>query len=109
MGNYRLRYLPLPETTEGMVLGTQLVVAEHGVVRFSLPAEHALTEANLRQLAAHRAEFLCIREEDGRSEEERQKEWEMREQRLARIFRAADLGQPAVAGLYQAVLAYRRS
>lgn len=107
--NYRLRYLPLPEVTEGMVLGAQLVVAEQGVVRFSLPAEHALTEANLRQLAVRQAEFVCIREEDSRSDEDREKEWAVHEMRLARIFRAADLDEPAMAGLYNAVLAYRRS
>lgn len=105
----RLRYLPLPEVTEGMVLGRQLVLCEHGVIRFSLPAGHALTEANLRQLAVHQAEFVCIGEEDGRSEEVRAREWAAHEARLARIFRAADLDDPALAGLYQAVLAYRRS
>lgn len=107
--NIRLRYLPLPEVKEGMALGRQLVLCEHGVIRFSLPAGHALTETNLRQLALHQAEFVCIREEDSRSEEEREQEWAAHEARLARIFRAADLDDPAVAGLYQAVLAYRRS
>lgn len=107
--NHRLRYLPLPEVAEGMMLGTQLVLADHGVIRFSLPAGHALTEANLRQLAVHQAEFVCIQEEDKRSDAEREREWAVQEQRLAHIFRAADMGEPAVAGLYQAVLAYRRS
>lgn len=105
----RLRYLPLPEVTEGMVLGTQLVAAEHGVIRFSLPAGHALTEANLRQLAVRQVEFVCIRHEDTRTDAEREQEWAAHEQRLARIFRSANLNEPAVAGLYQAVLAYRRA
>lgn len=107
--SHRLRYLPLPEVNEGMVLGTQLVVAEHGVIRFSLPAGHALTEANLRQLAIHQAEFVCIQEEDARTDDEREREWAAHEERLARIFRSADMNDPAVAGLYNAVLAYRKT
>lgn len=106
--NYRLRYLPLPEVTAGMVLGRQLVLTEHGVIRFSLPAGHALTEANLRQLAVHQAEFVCIQEEDTRTDEERESDWLAHEKRLACIFRSADMSDPAVSGLYKAVLAYRR-
>lgn len=107
--NYRLRYLPLPEVTEDMVLGAPVALVEHGVIRFSLPAGHALTEANVRQLAVHRAEYVCIRDDDPRSDEEREREWAAAEQRLDHIFRKADLDDPALAGLYQAVLAYRRS
>lgn len=107
--NHRLRYLPLSDVAEGMVLGAQLVLAGHGVVRFSLPAGHALTEANLRQLAIHQAEFVCVLEADSRTDQEREQEVADHERRLARIFRSADLTAPAVAGLYQAVLAYRRS
>lgn len=107
--NYRLRYLPLSEVTEGMVLGAPLVLAERGVIRFSLPAGHGLTEANLRQLAVHQAEFVCIQEIDDRSDQQREQEIAAHERRLARIFRTADLDDPVVASLYNAVLAYRRS
>ena len=105
----RLRYLPLHEAEAGMVLGAPLVVAEHGVTTFSLPAGHALTAGNLQQLNVRHAEFVCVEEEDTRSDEEREKEWRQAEERLQRIFRAADLQQPALAGLYRAVLAYRRA
>ena len=107
--DYRVRYLPLSEVTEGMVLGAQVVLAERGVVRFSLPAGHSLTDANLRQLAIHHAEFVCIREEERRSDEERAQAVAAHERRLAHIFRSADLGDPTLTGLYNAVLAYRRS
>lgn len=107
--NYRLRYLPLPEVAAGMLLGAPLIVANQGVIRFTLPAGHALTEANLRQLAVHQAEFVCVQEEDDRSDQEREKEWGVHEQRLAHIFRAANFDEPALAGLYNAVLAYRKS
>lgn len=107
--NYRLRYLPLSDVTEGMVLGAPLVLADRGVIRFALPAGHGLTEANLRQLAVHQAQFVCIQEEDSRSDEERAEEIADHERRLARIFRSADFNEPALAGLYSAVVAFRRS
>ena len=105
----RLRYLPLHEATEGMLLGAPLMLAEHGVITFSLPAGHELTASNLQQMNVHHAEFVCIQEEDERSNEEREAAWRKSEERLQHIFRAADLEKPAVARLYQAVLAFRRA
>lgn len=107
--NTRLRYLSLPEAVDGMVLGAPLVLAEHGVISFSLPAGHVLTESNIQQMKVRRAEFVCVQEEDGRSDEEREREWSQAEARLQHLFRAADLSQPAMARLYEAVLAYRRA
>lgn len=91
-----------------MVLGAPLVLAEHGVMTFRLPAGHALTEGNLRQLAVHHGEFVCIEEEDPRSEAERQSQWLQHETRLAHLFRRADLSNPALGALYQAVMRFRR-
>jgi hypothetical protein len=105
----RLRYLPLPEVSEGMVLGAPLVLVEHGVITFSLPAGHALTVSNLQQMNVRHAEYVCVQEEDLRSDGERETAWLHAEERLQRIFRAADMSQPAVARLYEAVLAYRRA
>lgn len=105
----RLRYIPLHEASEGMLLGAALTLIEHGVVTFRLPAGHELTESNLRQLAVHHGEFVCIEETDTRSDDEREQQWAMDEARLARIFRLADLSQPALAGLYQAILNFRKS
>lgn len=106
---YRRRYLPLTDVHEGMVLGAPLVLTEHGVITFSLPADHELTESNLRQMQRRNAEFVCVRETDERSDEERAADAARVEARLQRIFRMADLADPMAAGLYEAVLAYRRN
>ncbi len=105
----RLRCLPLTKVTEGMVLGAPLVIPEHGIISFTLPAGHALTESNLHQMSVRHAEYVCVQEEDGRTEEEREIVWTAREKRLQNIFRKADLRQPALAGLYDAVRRFRRS
>lgn len=107
--NYRLRYLPLPEIAAGMVLGAPLILAEKGVISFSLPVGHVLTESNLQQMKVRQAEFVCVQEVDQRSDAERADAWAQAEARLQRIFRAADLRQPALAGLYEAVRAFRRT
>lgn len=103
----RLRYLPLSDVTEGMVLGAPLVLPEHGVSTFGLPMGHVLTETNLHQMAVRHAEFVCIQQEDTRSDDERAAEIAASEARVRHIFRSADLSQPLMARLYGAVLAYR--
>jgi hypothetical protein len=103
----RLRYLPLSDVIEGMVLGAPVVLAEKGVNSFNLPAGHVLTETNLHQMQLRHAECVCVALPDERSDEERQAEQAVAEMRLQQIFRAADLGNPAMARLYEAVLAYR--
>lgn len=105
----RLRYLPISDVQEGMLLGAPLVLSEHGVSNFSLPAGHELTESNLRQMSVRHAECVCIQLPDERSEAERDAAWKASEARLRHIFRSSDLNSPATARLYQAVLAYRRS
>jgi hypothetical protein len=92
-----------------MVLGVPLILAEKGVISFSLPAGHVLTESNIQQMRVRQAEFVCIQEADSRDDAERADAWAMAEARLQRIFRAADLRQPEMAGLYEAVRAYRRT
>lgn len=104
----RLRYLPIVDVQEGMVLGAPLVLTEHGVNTFSLPAGHALTETNLRQMSIRHAEFVCVQQTDERSAQEREAEWEAAEARLKHIFRASNLDDPLMAHLYSAVLAFRR-
>lgn len=107
--NFYLRYLPLPDVSEGMVLGAPLILTENGVISFSLPAGHVLTESNLQQMKVRHAEFVCVQEVDRRSDAERADAWAQAEARLQRIFRAADLRQSAMAGLYEAVRAFRRT
>jgi len=103
-----LQFLPLEEADEGMVLGAPLVLTEHGVMTYRLPAGHRLTESNLRQLAVHHGEFVCVEVEDLRNEAERQNQWLQHEKRLAHLFRRADLSNLALAALYQAVTRFRR-
>lgn len=102
-----LRYLPLPEVVEGMVLGAPLTITEHGVTNFALPVGHVLTDSNLRQIAQRHGEFACIAEDDPRSDEVCAAEYARLQDRLDSIFSRADRSKPAIAGLYAAVLAYR--
>ncbi|WP_306603316.1 hypothetical protein [Azonexus sp.] len=103
----RLRYLPLSDIEEGMVLGAGLTISVNGVTNFTLPAGHALTESNIRQIALRHGEFVCIAEEDTRSDEAYAADLAITRCRLEQIFSRADLAQPSIAGLYAAVLAYR--
>lgn len=103
----RLRYLPLSDVTEGMVLGSQLVLSEHGVSNFSLPAGHVLTESNLRQIALRHGDYACIAQPDARTDEEVAQDKQRVSERLDEIFQKADRSKAAVAGIYAAVLAYR--
>lgn len=103
----RPRYLPVTEAEAGMVLGTPVRVASHGQLRFSLPAGHTLTEDNLHQLAAHRAEFIFIAEPDNRSDEDIAVDAAHAARRVMDIFVGADLSDPTMAALFDQVLIYR--
>ena len=105
----RLRCLPFSGVEVGMVLGASLTVPEYGVVSFMLPAGHALTESNLHQMAIRHAEYVCVCQEDNRSDAEREIEWAASEQRLAEIFAMANLTQPLMSSLYDAVNRFRKS
>jgi hypothetical protein len=95
----RRHYLPFDEVKPGMVLGEPVALRERLVIRFSLPAGHVLTEGNLRNMAAHRAEFLCIAVPDERSAAEVAADAAAAQQRLTRIFEGADLNEPVMARL----------
>lgn len=103
----RPRYIPLAETEAGMVLGAPVSVSSHGILRFSLPEGHALTEDNLCQLAAHRAEFIFIAEPDTRSDEQVAVDAALAAHRVMEIFTAANLSDPTTAALFDQVLIYR--
>lgn len=105
----RLRYLPITDAAEGMILGAPVVLSEQGINNFKLPAGHTLTETNIHQMALRHAEFVCIQVPDERSPEERDAEWAIEEMRVNHIFRAADLADPVMARLHAAVLNFRRS
>lgn len=105
----RLRCLPFSSLEPGMVLGAALRVPEQGVISFLLPAGHELTESNLSQMAVRHAEYACIEAVDSRTDEVRDMEWAASEKRQQEIFQLADLQQPALAGLYDAVLRWKKS
>jgi len=105
----RKRFFAIEEAEPGMALGMPANVYQQGILRFSLPAGHALTADNLRQLQAKGAQYVCIAEPDERSEEEIAAAIAQAERRLAAIFAGADLADPQLASLYDAILAYRRA
>ena len=103
----RTQYIPIEEAESGMVLGAPAVVSQHGMVRYSLPAGHVLTEDNLRQLKAHQAEFVFIAIPDTRSDEQVAVDAALAARRTMEIFAGADLSDPTMAYLFDYVLAYR--
>jgi hypothetical protein len=103
----RKHHLPLGEVEPGMILGEAVVIAERDTLRLRLPADHELTETNLRQLGAYHAEFVCVSLPDPRNDEEVAADTAAAATRVTEIFSGADLSQPAVAALLERVLAYR--
>ena len=103
----RQRYLPLIEAEAGMVLGTPVHFGRQGQHRYSLPAGHTLTIDNLRQLAAHHAEFIYIAEPDTRSDIEVAEDAARAARRVMEIFNGADLADPTMAALFDQILGYR--
>ena len=103
----RPRYLPVSEAEAGMVLGIQVRTVGRGPLRFSLPAGHVLTDDNLHQLLAHRAEFIFIAEPDLRPDEQVSVDAALAAHRVMQIFSAADLTDPTMAALFDSVLGYR--
>ncbi|HEY5310819.1 MAG TPA: hypothetical protein VIK97_20070, partial [Casimicrobiaceae bacterium] len=103
----RLSYFCIEEARPGMVLGALLTVVTDGVLRFSLPSGHVLTEDNLFQLAAHHAEVIYVQEPDPRSAEEVEAEAAMATARVNSIFAGADLANPVTAALFAQVLRFR--
>ncbi len=103
----RRQYLPFHEAAIGMVLAEPIRIMDRHVVRFTLPAGHELTDVNLRQLAAHGTEYVCIAVPDERSDEQVAADAAAAAARVMAIFEGADLSRPAMAALFERVLAYR--
>lgn len=103
----RKQYVPIAEVQPGMILGEPVFLSERKVLRFSLPSGHSLTEDNLRQLAVHRAEFICVAVPDLRSDEEVSLAAAKSASQVMKIFEGADLSRQAVASLFDRILAYR--
>jgi hypothetical protein len=97
----------LAEAEPGMVLAGPTRINEHGFLTFSLPVGHVLTDASLRQLAAHGAECLFVTEQDPRSDEQVATDAARAAHRVMEIFSGADLSDPVMAALFDQVLAHR--
>ena len=74
---------------------------------FSLPQDHVLTEDNIRQLQAHKVEYIFVRAADPRTDAQIAEDAALAAARVLRIFAGADLTEPCVAALFDQVLAYR--
>lgn len=107
MTRTRPHYIPIEEATVGMVLCAPTIISQHGIVRYSLPSGHPLTEDNLDQLRAHQAEYLFIATPDMRSDEQVAVDAALAARRVMEIFAGADLEDPTMAMLFDQVLAYR--
>ncbi len=103
----RTHYLPLTEVAAGMILATPVQAVVSGQLRFRLPAAHALTADNLRQLAAHRVEFVFVDLPDDRSDQEVAVDAALAARRTMEIFNGADLSDPPMAALFDQILTYR--
>jgi hypothetical protein len=103
----RPHYFCIEEARPGMMLGAPLTVVTDGVLRFSLPSGHVLTEDNLFQLAAHHAEVVYVLEPDPRSTPEAEADVAAATARVKTIFAGADLAHPATAALFAQVLRFR--
>jgi hypothetical protein len=103
----RTHYIPIVEAEAGMLLGTPVVISNHGIVRLKLPAGHTLTKDNLHQLTAHQAEFIFVAQPDERSDEQVAVDAALSAHRTMEIFAGADLTDPTLAALFDQVLSYR--
>lgn len=74
---------------------------------FSLPAGTELTEDLIRQMSVRGVHCLVVERPDPRDAAQLEQDRTRVESDIRRIFARADLSQPAVAGLYEAVLSYR--
>jgi hypothetical protein len=103
----RTRHLALQDLQPGMTLVQDLTLVEHGIVTYSLPSGHVLTQENLRQLASHHAVCVRVEQEDTRTDTQREADAQRQAGRLKMIFRHADLGAPESQALFQVLLAHR--
>ena len=103
----RHHYIPIEDAAQGMVLSAQASVVEQGVLRFTLPPGHTLTDENLHQLRAHHAEFIFVDMPDARSDEQVALDAAACAHRVMQIFSGADLSEPHMLALFDQVLRYR--
>jgi hypothetical protein len=103
----RQHYLPIENVRPGMVTSAAVQIAEHGLLSMTLPQDHTLTQENLNQLVAHRAEFVNVYLPDHRTDEQIAVDTALSARRLLEIFEGADLSDPHMAAFFDQVLVYR--
>lgn len=103
----RHRYIALEDAREGAILGAPVSLTSNGMLRFALPAGHALTEDNLRQMAIYGGEFVTVVEPDLRSDEQIAIDVANAARRLIEVFSGADLTKSPMADLFDQILGYR--
>lgn len=106
-GRLRQRYLPVEQLAPGMALGEPLDFAAAHVVHRHFADRHVLTADDVAQLAASRREPVRVLVPETRSEAEVAAALAGVRASVETIFAGADPGQPALAALFECVLAYR--
>lgn len=104
---YRFQYLSTRQAKPGMVLGDDANAVAGGSVCFSLPQDHVLTEENIRQLQAHKVEYIFVCAADSRTDAQVAEDAAQAAARVMNVFSGADLTEPCMATLFDQVLAYR--
>jgi hypothetical protein len=100
----RTHYLPIEAASEGMVLADGV---RDPFQRTLLAAGVLLTQENIQQLVAHQAEFICISEEEVRTDEQIASDAAEAADRVLAVFEHADLSNPVLAALFNQVSVYR--
>lgn len=100
----RKHYLPIAHAAVGMVLAEPVQDAYR---RTYLPADIALTDEHLQQLAARHAEYICIAVPDERSDEQVAIDVALASRRVIALFQHANLQDPVMSALFNQVLLYR--
>lgn len=104
---YRFQYLSTRQAKPGMVLGGDANAVAGGSVSFSLPQDHVLTEENIRQLQAHKVEYIFVCAADARSDAQIAEDAAVTAARVMKLFSGADLTEPCMAALFDQALAFR--
>ncbi len=103
----RHHYLPIEQALPGMVISAPMQISQQGFLSMTLPAGLVLTQENINQLIAHRAEFVDVDLDDPGSDEQVADDAAHAAHRLLEIFEGADLSEPYMANFFDQVLIYR--
>ena len=102
----RTRFLAVELAAPGMVLSK---AAKNQHMHTLLAAGTLLNDENIRQLRVHGVEFITVGSPDHRTPKEVATQARDAAHGVRAVFRDADVTQPAMAALFNSVLAYRRA